>query len=411
MKPLALFGILFVLGASPARASGELQAAIDKAESGAVITLGDGVYEGRIEIRKPLTLRAKQGATAVIRGDGKGSVVTVRSPQVTIEGLQIESSGTEHQSIDSGLAVLDGYNVKILRNRIRNCLFGINLEKTHQSIVENNDIESLWDRSLGLRGDGIRLWYSHANTIALNKIRGVRDNVFWYSSANRVEGNEASEGRYALHFMYANRNTVVRNAFHGNSVGVFLMYSQGSRISGNRVSNASGAFGIGIGMKESSDMTVSDNEVIYNARGFYLDTSPYQPGTTNVIKNNRLLFNTTGFQMYGTLLPSTFEGNSFIGNIQDISNDTPESNLAMNHWYRNYWDNYEGFDRNGDDIGDIPHEAYAYADRIWGYIPESRIFYGSPVMSFLNFLARIMPFSEPLLLARDASPLMKEKDK
>jgi nitrous oxidase accessory protein len=411
MKPLPISALLLLLLSSPAMARGELQSAINKADPGAVITLGEGLYEGRIEINKPLTLRAAPGVTAVIRGDGSGNVITVKSPQVTIEGLSIEASGTEHQSIDSGIAVIDGYNVKILRNTIRNCLFGINLEKTHQSIVENNDIESLWNRTLGLRGDGIRLWYSHANEILLNKTRGVRDNVFWYSSANRVEGNEASEGRYALHFMYANRNTVVRNNFHDNSVGVFLMYSQGSRLIGNRVSNAEGAFGIGIGMKESSDMTVSNNDVIYNARGFYLDTSPYQPGTTNVIKNNRLLFNTTAFQMYGTLLPSTFEGNSLVGNIQDIGNDTPESNLAMNRWFRNYWDNYEGFDRDSDGIGDIPHEEYAYADRLWGYLPASRIFYGSPVMSFLNFLAKVMPFSEPQLLARDDSPLMKEKDK
>jgi nitrous oxidase accessory protein len=58
-------------------------------------------------------------------------------------------------------------------------------------------------------------------------------------------------------------------------VGVFLMYSDGVEIRGNRITGSVGATGMGIGFKESSDVLVEGNAIIYCARGVYLDISPY----------------------------------------------------------------------------------------------------------------------------------------
>ena len=181
-----------------------LQRVINNAPEGAVITLGAGLYEGNITITKPLTIRSSESG-AIIRGEGKDSVIRVSSPHVTLEGLEIEGSGKEHQSIDSCVYVSGAYNVSIRRNTLSDCLFGVNFEKTNQSVIEENRITSK-RRSLGTRGDGIRLWYSHSNTVRLNQVDFVRDNVLWYSSGNRIEQNSVENSRYALHFMYANRN-------------------------------------------------------------------------------------------------------------------------------------------------------------------------------------------------------------
>ena len=109
----ALLGLsLFVISPSASYAAGELQKAIDDASEFATVKLGPGLYEGNIVIRKPLTLVAAQ-PSAVIKGVGKGSVVTVESSYVTIEGLEIINSGGEHQTIDSGITVKNGFNVKI----------------------------------------------------------------------------------------------------------------------------------------------------------------------------------------------------------------------------------------------------------------------------------------------------------
>jgi nitrous oxidase accessory protein NosD len=42
-----------------------------------------------------------------------------------------------------------------------------------------------------------------------------------------------------------------------------------------------------------------------------------------------------------------------------------------NDWRDNYWDEYAGFDRNGDGVGDLPYEVYAYADHS-GWTGRSR---------------------------------------
>ena len=385
---------------------GVLQDAVDQAPEGAVIELGSGLYEGNVVIRKPLALKGTQ-PNVVVRGEGKGSVITVQSSFVTIEGLTVENSGGEHQTVDAGITVRDADNVQIRNNTIRNCLFGVNFEKTNKSVIEGNHISSL-DASLGLRGDGLRLWYSHNNLLKANETFGVRDNVFWYSSGNRIVNNIGRDSRYSLHFMYADRNVLEHNQYRNNSVGIFLMFSEGSVLRGNFVSDSTGPFGIGIGMKEASNMLVEGNQILYNARGFYLDSCPYQPGTVNVFRGNKINYNTTAFLLHGTLLPSRFEENSFKGNIEDIANDTPESHLEINTWRHNYWDNYQGFDRNGDGFGDIPHEQWMYADRIWNHLPAAKIFYASPILDFMNFLWRLMPFSEPSLLARDESPRIEE---
>ncbi|MCL2873188.1 MAG: nitrous oxide reductase family maturation protein NosD [Betaproteobacteria bacterium] len=385
-----------------------LQEAIDNAASGSIIKLGRGVYPGPVRIDKDITLTSEDGS-AIIRGPGKGSVITIAANHAVVSNLIVEGSGDSFQTVDACIVVRDVRNIKVLGNTLRDCLFGVNLENTHQSQVEGNTISSK-PFSLGLRGDGIRLWYSHTNIIRGNTTRFVRDNVFWYSSANEIEDNTGSDSRYSLHFMYADRNDIRFNHFQNNSVGIFLMYSQGSTVVGNVLAGASEKFGIGLGMKEVSDCFVENNTLLYNANGLYLDQSPLQPGATNRFRGNRFLYNAVAIQMHGVILGSVYEDNRFDGNITDIDNDSPESKLSLNQWYRNRWDNYEGFDRNHDGFGDTPHEVYAYADQLWGHRPAVRFFYAAPIISVINFMARLMPFSEPVLLATDPQPVVRKQN-
>ncbi|MDR0247415.1 MAG: nitrous oxide reductase family maturation protein NosD [Burkholderiales bacterium] len=385
-----------------------LQEAIDSAAPGSIIKLGRGVYPGPVLINKAITLTSEDGG-AVIRGSGEGSVITVTANHAVVSNLIVEGSGDLHQTIDACVVAREVNNVKITGNTLRDCLFGVNFEQTNRSLIQSNTITSK-PFSLGLRGDGIRLWYSHSNIIRGNTARFVRDNVFWYSSANRIEDNTGSDSRYSLHFMYADRNEVRFNRFQDNSVGVFLMYSQGSTVSGNTLVGASEKFGIGLGMKEVSDCIIEKNTILYNATGLYLDQSPLQPGTTNKFFENHFLYNAIAIQMHGTILGSLYEGNRFNGNIVDVDNDTPESKLSLNRWFQNRWDKYEGFDRNKDGYGDTPHEIHAYADQLWGHRPSARFFYAAPIISVINFMARLMPFSEPVLLATDPQPVVRKRN-
>lgn len=392
-------------GSRPAEIS-VLQKVIDNAENGAVIKLPRGLYKGKIVINKPLTIDGID-KRAIIRGNGVGSVIEINSPNVTIKNLTIRGSGSEHNSIDSAISIKNAFFVNILNNRIEDCLFGVNLDKVNQSKIEDNYITSK-PVNLGIRGDAIRMWYSNENSIARNKIYKSRDSVVWYSSGNRIEDNVGSYCRYSLHFMYAGKNVVQNNYFEHNSVGIFFMYSSGTTAINNTIKNSIGSFGVGIGMKDTSNFKLYNNTLIYNARGLYLDQSPYQPGSVNNYEKNNILYNSIGIQFHATTGRSLFYNNNLKGNMETVVNDTPQSKMAsLNEWAGNYFDDYEGLDRDKDGIGDIPYINKAYADKLWLYNSGIKFFYGSPVMSLLNFLAKLIPFSEPDLLIRDDKPRLK----
>lgn len=397
--------ILMMLFLSLGLSANVLQEAIDSAQEGAVLTLPKGIYKGKIVISKPLTIDGID-RNAIIEGDGTGTVIKIRSSNVTLKNLTIRGSGSDHNGLDSAISVKDAFFVRILNNRIEDSLFGIDFDKVNQSSIEENFITSKI-ANLGLRGDAMRIWYSNENLIARNEIYKSRDAVIWYSSGNKVEKNSGSHCRYSLHLMYAGKNLIQNNRFEYNSVGIFFMYSNGTVVLNNTVKNSIGSFGLGIGMKDSSRFYLYNNTLIHNARGLYLDQSPHEPNTVNTYKNNNILYNSVGVQFHATAEKSVFHGNKLKGNTEVVINDTPKSKIHLNEWVGNYFDDYEGFDRNQDGTGDIPYINKAYADKLWLYNNNIKFFYGSPVMSLLNFLAKLAPFSEPDLLIIDNKPRLR----
>ncbi|MDH5765491.1 MAG: nitrous oxide reductase family maturation protein NosD [Gammaproteobacteria bacterium] len=376
-----------------------LQKIIDEAKKGDVIVLEPGVYKGAVIIEKPITIDGQ--GKAVIDAGGKGSVVYLDTDGAVIRNLHLTNSGSSHNDIDSGIQVRGNFNV-IKDNIIDNCLFGVDLQQSEFNVVRRNEISSK-PVDLGMRGDAIRLWYSFGNKITHNYIHDSRDTVVWYSKDNVISHNKSTRGRYALHFMYAQYNKIEHNKYWDNSVGIFLMYSDGVEIRNNEVSYANGATGVGIGMKESSEIVVVGNKLLYNAVGFYMDVSPFQPDTVNHVENNLVAFNNIGVRFLNDWPGNHFINNRFKSNINQVSvSDGDTAN--RNRWDGNYWDDYRGFDLNKDGIGDTPYEYYSYADRIWMDVPAAEFFKGSPLLEVLDFIERLAPFSPPELVMRDSKP-------
>jgi nitrous oxidase accessory protein len=93
-------------------------------------------------------------------------------------------------------------------------------------------------------------------------------------------------------------------------------------------------------------------------------------------------------------------------NLSTVAISAPGAGSA-NVWRGNYWDEYQGFDRDGDGYGDTPHEIYLFADRIWMETPMATFFRNSPVLEMLDFLERLAPFSTPHLVLRNPKPRMR----
>jgi nitrous oxidase accessory protein len=376
-----------------------LQDLVDAAPEGGVLALEPIRYSGPVVVTKKLLIDG--GGKAIIDGGGKGTVFTLEASGATLRGLVFTGSGDSHNSDDTCLNVR-GHQNRIEDNRFEDCLFGIDLKQSNENVVRRNHVRSL-DVPLGLRGDGIRLWYSMKNLIEENEVVDSRDVVVWYSNSNHIRKNVGRRGRYSLHFMYAQHNVVEDNHYFDNSVGIYVMYTDGVEIRRNVISHSVGATGMGIGFKEASDSVVEGNQVIYCAVGIGSDLSPYQPDSTITIKDNRIAYNGVGLSFLGDKEGTTVEGNVFEGNIDAVARNSSGATLN-NLFHANYWDDYQGFDRDGDAVGDTPYELYAYSDRLWMEEPTARFFKNAPLMEAIDFLERLAPFSSPELIVRDEAP-------
>jgi len=398
--------LISVIGSIILFANANLQKIIDSVKPNSKIKLPAGRFIGNIVIDKPLILEGS-GEKTILDGNNNGTVITITSSNVKIRNLKIINSGSEHERVDAGIAIKNSMFCEVSNCKIENALFGIDLQNVHNSIIKNNYISSK-NFELGLRGDGVRLWYSNDNKLTNNHLYKSRDFVIWYSHGNLIANNIGEFGRYSLHFMYAGRNIVKNNIYKHNSVGIFFMYSRDSIAINNLVMSSVGTTGIGIGLKDCSNFTLKDNTILYCATGLYLDRSPLEPGEYNHIEHNKILYNTKAIHFHSLSIDNIITKNEFKGNIENIFDDSGSERVhsIKNKFSLNYWDDYQGFDKNKDNIGDTPYENYLYADKIWINNPNIRFFYASPVISILNFLYKLAPISEPVKLVEDKKPLI-----
>ncbi len=402
---LLVLGILISLPSLVTAGLPSFQELVDATEENGTLSPPAGTYAGPVYIERPITIDGIAGVT--IDAGGEGSVIYLETDGATLKNLRLINSGRSHNDLDSGVQVRGNFNV-IRDCEILDCLFGVDLQQCEFCIVKRNKINSK-DNDLGQRGDSVRLWYSFNNKILENDCFDTRDMVVWYSSDNIISGNKGRNSRYSLHFMYSKYNLVESNSYFNNAVGIFLMYSDGIVVRNNTIAHAAGPTGIGIGFKETSELTIDGNTIMYCASGLYIDVSPYQPDTINHFEKNVIAYNGIGIRFLNDWTGNWFIDNQIIDNLTQIfvgGGMTANRNV----WEGNFWSDYTGFDLDGDNVGDTPHEIYAYADRIWRDSPYSQFFKGSPLLESIDFLERLVPFSEPDLLIRDKAPKMRKEE-
>lgn len=383
------------------------QKLVDATAENGTLTPPPGTYSGPVVVDKPMVIDGQ--GKVVIDGGGKGTLILLDTDGATVKGLRLTNSGESANDIDSGVQVRGNFNV-IKDNVIDDCLFGVDLQQSKNNIVRRNKISSKLKFGLGQRGDSVRMWYSFNNQITDNITDNVRDMVVWYSADNVIARNKGSNSRYSLHFMYSRYNLVEDNDYTNNAVGIFLMYSDGVVVRNNKIKYASGPTGLGIGFKETSDLIVENNQILYCSTGLYIDVSPFQPDTTNKFTNNLVAYNGIGVRFLNEWHGNIFKKNQFAGNLTQVV-VSGRGTANKNEWQGNFWSDYEGFDQDGDGVGDKPYELYAYADRLWRDEPYAQFFKGSPMLETLDFLERLAPFSKPQLLVRDKMPVMAKLDK
>ncbi len=393
--------ILSLLQPLAAFADQPLQAWLDTALPGTVLRLPAGTYRGPATINKPLTLEGNQ--QVIIDAGGHGTVLTIKADHVTVRGLTLRGSGDSHDQLDGGI-MAEGKALLIENIVFEDVLFGISLHKTTDSIVRHNRIRSRPVDSAD-RGDGIRLWYSTGNRIERNDIAQIRDITVSNSPHNRYIANTIRDSRRAFNFLFSHRSIIEGNRLEKNSTGIIALNSEGLIIRNNVILHAMDASGAGVALKETSAALIQGNEIIHCAHGIMAD-SPMNPLNRIVFIDNTIAHNITGIYFYGAKGGHIAINNTFKSNLWPVT-IIGDGDPMNDVWWGNSWDNYEGFDLDGDGFGDKPHELYAWADRIWLETPRATFFRNTPVLELLDFLERLAPFSTPSLILRDTAPRMR----
>lgn len=370
---------------------------VERATEGDTIVVKGGVHHERFVVDKPVTLRGEDGA--IIDGDGVGSVITIRAPAVVVRGLTIRNTGDRLSEGDAGIMIKKAKEIIVENNRFEDVLFGVQVRNAPDTVVRNNTFQGK-DLEVGRRGDLIRVWYSSGAVVEKNRVFDGRDVVVWYSKNITVRGNEVRNGRYGIHFMYCDDATIEDNHLVGNSVGVYLMYSYRLQLQKNWVISNRGASGYGIGQKDMYDGLIAHNFVADNRAGMFMDNS------TNIFRHNLIAFNDSGLLALPSARKNRFDRNSFVDNGEQVAIEG-QGSLGTNRWTGNYWSDYNGYDADGDGIGDMPYRSEHLFERLTEQHRALRVFTYSPSAQALDFASRLFPVFAPQPKLVDDTPRMR----
>jgi nitrous oxidase accessory protein len=342
---------------------------------------------------------------AVIRSSGEGTSVRLEGERAALLGVTVDGSGGRFELLDAAVHV-SGQGGRVEGVLIRNAVFGILVERASGVTVRANRVLGDPDRPLGLRGDGIRLWETYDSRIEDNLLTSSRDVVLWYASRNRLARNRIEHGRYGAHLMYSHDNQIDGNFFVGNVTGLFVMYSRDVGVRGNVIADSGGAAGMGLGLKESGNLRVEGNLFASNTVGVYVDTSPLWPDDRNLFQGNLFCLNDVAVSFLGRASSNEFAGNGFRDNQVQVQVDG-RGDARQAVWRGNEFDDYAGYDLDGDGTGDVPYELRSLSSDLLARTPALAFYRGTPALALAEAIGRIVPLFEPRLMLIDSAPRMQ----
>ncbi|MGD9934852.1 MAG: nitrous oxide reductase family maturation protein NosD [Dehalococcoidia bacterium] len=394
-------------GYSTAVAGESITEALARALPGDTVRIKGGVHHEQLVIDKPVVLIGED--SPVIDAGQTGDVVVIAAEGVTLRGFVIQGSGRGVSAEPAGIRVMAA-GATIEDNVVRDVLYGIVLQETGSHTVRDNHVESVQEFSQERRGNAIYLHNSYDNTIESNTITDAKDGILLlFADRNLIRGNTVTHVRYGIHFMYASDNQMIDNVFSHNVNGGVLMYSNGTVFRNNEFSyNRSLASGYGIMFKDVDDVEISGNLIHHNRIGLALEGAPFTPGAFVKIDGNLVGYNQTAVGLF-TTTDVTFRENTFVGNLQQI--DAVAGNIGQkNRWSEdgrgNYWDDYQGYDADGDGVGDLPYRYAGAYDALVKKNEALRAYDYTPARMALDLAARWFPVYRPEARAVDAHPLM-----
>jgi nitrous oxidase accessory protein len=376
-----------------------LQTAVASAEPGDVLRLLPGEHAGPVVVDRGLSLIGETGA--VIVGPGKGSVISLTAPGIRVEGLEIRGSGTDLPAMDSGVfASRKAPDAVIRNNRLEGNLFGVYLHGAAGSLVEDNVIVGRRDLRLSEAGNGVSIWNAPGARVIGNDVRFGRDGIFVTTSRDVLfQDNRFAGLRFAIHYMYTQDSRVIGNRSEGNHVGWAIMFSDRLEIRDNI---SVGDRDHGLMLNAANASAVTGNVVrnggekcvfIYNAN-------------KNNFEGNRFEGCPIGIHFTAGSERNRVTGNAFIGNRTQVKYVGTRHMEWSADGRGNYWSDHPAFDLDGDGIADTAYRPNDLMDEVLWTLPQAKVLLNSPAVDTIRWAQARFPALYPGGVV-DSAPLMQ----
>ena len=335
----------------------------------------------------------------VLDGENKYEIISIKANRVLVDGFKIIHSGVSSIEDIAGIKIYSCHDVIIRNNILEDTFFGIYSQSGINCTIEKN-ILTAFAKQEQQSGNGIHCWKSDSMRIIANTVTGHRDGIYFEFVTNSVIWRNISVKniRYGLHFMFSNNDAYITNIFKNNGAGVAVMFSHHVKMIQNYFEENWGDGAYGLLLKEINDGDIENNHFVKNTTGIHVEGS-------NRIKMEKNVFENNGWAMkiQASCIDINLTHNNFIANTFDIATN---GSLVLNRFNGNYWDKYEGYDINKDQVGDIPYHPVSLYSMIIEQNPAAIMLFRSFMTSLLDKTEKLLPTLTPENL-KDEHPLMK----
>ena len=426
-----------------------------------------GRYRTNLVIDRPIEMIA--GGEVLLDGGGRGTVVTINASDVTLRGFRVAHTGGQVEEA-AGIKVVGAARVVLEENTIEDFFTGISVAGATQLRIARNtlvgsgqvthgaehavagvtgstgdgtqgpeatpiaghvhgtgtpDETGATDGSTtadphaghgqgtgpGGQGDAISLWATAGALIQQNTLHAVRDGLYLnYVDEVLIDGNEIHHSRYAIHSMFGSTHTIYGNDIRQNLSGIVLMYTVNVLAGRNQIADQrSAGTGFGIVLKDVAGIRIAENVLIRNRVGLRAEGTVRRPDAEASVLRNRFAANSVALSLAATS-DMGFGANTFAGNLIDLHALEPGVERRNDWTYEgtgNTWDDYPGFDLDGDGIGDVPYTAGGAEQVLLVADPALEAFLTSPAWQVLSAALELGESGRPAVI-RDSAPRLTD---
>ncbi|WP_020407010.1 nitrous oxide reductase family maturation protein NosD [Hahella ganghwensis] len=374
-----------------------------------------GQYAGNFMVSRSVDFYCETGA--IIDANGEGHAVRIKAPETTISDCNVQNWGRNLTDLNAGIFTERQADKTVVQNtQLDGAGFGIWVDATPNVTLTGNRIHG--DESVRSqdRGNGIHLFAVTGALVIGNEVWHTRDGIYIdTSNGNTLKENFLHDLRYGVHYMYSHDNEVIGNRTLRTRTGYALMQSRKLTVIGNQSEHDQN---YGILMNYITYSILRGNRItgvkqgtvggsaIDGAEGkaLFVYNSPF-----NVFENNLFEDSDIGVHLTAGSEDNQINGNAFINNQRQVKYVATRLQEWSYQGRGNFWSDYLGWDRNGDNLGDIPYEPNDNVDRLLWTYPQARLLMNSPAVDVLRWAQQAFPVVKSPGV-RDSAPLMQQPD-